>query len=91
MKLTKAEDRAKNKLTNKWQCAYTLQESIPTLEGLVRRGVAVMRRDKLSAMFSPRTALHFKLDVSNSVQYFPLVSAQLFPLSRFAESDFYAV
>ena len=29
--------------------------------------------------------------VSNSVQYFPLVSAQLFPLYRFAENDFYAV
>ena len=29
--------------------------------------------------------------MSNSAQYFPLVSAQLFPLSRFAENDFYAV
>ena len=30
-------------------------------------------------------------ELSNSVQYFPLVSAQLFPLYRFAENDFYAV
>ena len=29
--------------------------------------------------------------MSNSAQYFPLISVQYFPLCRFFESDFYAV
>ena len=61
MKLTKAQERARTKLTHSWQCAYTLQESIPTLEGLVNRGIAVMQRDERSIMVSPRIALSFKL------------------------------
>lgn len=61
MKLTKAQERAKTKLTTEWACAYDLQERIPTLEGLVARKVAVMKRDSLGAMYSPRTAIHFKL------------------------------
>lgn len=61
MKLTKAQERANAKLTAEWQCAYTLGESIPTLEGLVTRKVAVMKRDALGAMYSPRTSIHFKL------------------------------
>jgi len=65
MKLTKAQERAKAKLTNEWLTPYDLQESIPTLEGLVRRGDAVMNREMLGSMFSPRTALSFKLKVSN--------------------------
>jgi len=31
------------------------------------------------------------IKVSNSAQYFPLISVQYFPLCRFFESDFYAV
>jgi len=66
MKLTKAQERAKEKLTNEWQCAYTLQESIPTLEGLVRRGVAITKRGGgVGVMFSPRTTITYKLKVSN--------------------------
>lgn len=29
--------------------------------------------------------------LSNSVQYFPLISVQLFPLFQLSEGDFYAV
>lgn len=67
MKLTKAQERAKAKLkTMTWQCAHTLQESIPTLEGLVRRGVAVQKRSGgVGVMFSPRTTITYKLKVFN--------------------------
>lgn len=65
MKLTKAQERAKAKLTDKWLAPYDLQESITTLNVLVRRGVAVMKRDMLGSMFCPRTALNYKLNVSN--------------------------
>lgn len=61
MKLTKAQERAQAKLTQEWQCAYELGESLPTLEGLVARKAAVMKRDALGMMYSPRTAVHFKL------------------------------
>lgn len=61
MKLTKAQERAKAKLSHEWQCAYDIGESLPTLEGLVARKQAVMKRDTLGAMYSPRTAIHFKL------------------------------
>ena len=61
IKLTKAQERAARKLTHEWQCAYELGESLPTLEGLVFRGSAVMKRDALGAMFSPRTAIYFRL------------------------------
>ena len=61
MKLTKAQERAKAKLTDEWQCPYEIKESIPTLEGLVSRKVAVMKRDQLGGMYSPRTSIWFKL------------------------------
>lgn len=61
MKLTNAQERAKAKLTNEWQCAYTIKESMSTLNALVEKGHAVSRRDSLSATFSPRTAYEYKL------------------------------
>ena len=62
MKLTKAQERAKSKLDiNNWQCAYDLGESTPTLEGLVSRGVAEQKRDALGIMYSPRTAIWYRL------------------------------
>ena len=59
-KLTKAQERAKGKLTTEWQTAYEIQETIPTLEGLVSRNLAVMKYD-LGSYFSPRTSIYFKL------------------------------
>ena len=43
MKLTKAQERAKGKLTAVWQCAEDLQENLRTLELLVTRNVAKMK------------------------------------------------
>lgn len=60
MKLTKVQERAKAKLTDEWQCAYSLQESIPTLDRLVCCGYAVKKRE-LGSLFCPRTALRYKL------------------------------
>lgn len=72
MKLTKAQERALTKLTHEWQCAYTIGESLPTLEGLVARKAAIMKRDTLGTMYSPRTAIHFKLpNVELSDQFRP--------------------
>ena len=68
MKLTKAQERALLKLTHEWRCVYDIGESIPTLEGLVARGKAVMRRDALGVVFSPRTAISFKLTPNVEVQ-----------------------
>lgn len=61
MKLTKAQERAFAKLTHEWQNAYEIGESIPTLEGLVARKAATMKRDALGITFSPRTSIYFKL------------------------------
>lgn len=62
MKLTKAQERAKGKLSNEyWQCAYDIGESIPTLEGLVKRGIAISKRDAVGNIYSPRTSMWFKL------------------------------
>lgn len=62
MKLTKAQERAKNKLhAINWQCAYELSESIPTLEGLVSRGLAEQKKGIIGALFSPRTEIWFRL------------------------------
>jgi len=67
MKLTKAQERAKNKLDrSNWQCAHDLGESLPTLEGLVARGVAEQKRDALGVMYSPRTAIWFRLSPAHT-------------------------
>ena len=67
MKMTKAQERAKGKLTSEWQSAYDMQESIPTLEGLVARKVAVMKRDTLGVLYSPRTSIQFRLSSNAEV------------------------
>ena len=61
MKLTQTQQRAKGKLTARWQCAYSLGESLSTLRALVKAGAAEMRADSLGAIFSPRTATFFRL------------------------------
>lgn len=40
--MTNSQQRAKSKLTNEWQCAYSLSESVATLQALVKAGVAEM-------------------------------------------------
>ena len=62
-KLTKAQERAKAKLTHEWQCAEELEERLPTLQALAHRGHGVMERDAHwpSAMYSPRAAIYFRL------------------------------
>ena len=59
--MTKAQERAKAKLTHEWQCAYELREGLPTLEGLVARGQAEMKRGAAMAMHYPRASLYFRL------------------------------
>ena len=65
MKLTKVQERAKAKLSTEWLSAYELQESIKTLESLVRSGEAVQKREGLSSMLPPRAILSYKLKVPN--------------------------
>ena len=62
-KMTKAQERAKAKLTHEWQCAYELKENLPTLEGLVARRQAVMKRGAAMplAVQYPRASIYFRL------------------------------
>ena len=60
MKLSKAQERAKSKLTSEWRSAYEIGESLSTLNALSRMGLAHKKTDRLGAMYSPRTANHFK-------------------------------
>lgn len=61
MKLTPVQERAASKLTNVWQCAYTLRESIATLNALHRKQIAEKRVHTLGSMFSPRTTTEYRL------------------------------
>ena len=63
VKLTSSQVIALDKLKRKggWGCAYALQESMGTLDALVRKGFAVSRgHGKLGAMYSPRTSVEYK-------------------------------
>jgi uncharacterized protein YjhX (UPF0386 family) len=57
--LSKAQQRALNKLTDKGQCAYELKERISTLEALVKRGYVIVERG-LGSMAFPRTSILFR-------------------------------
>lgn len=59
-KLSPAQERALAKLSDKWQSAYTLQESMNTLDALVRRGLAARNYGGVGSLFSPRTAIHYR-------------------------------
>lgn len=65
MKLTPTQERAAGKLTNEWQCAYTLRETIATLNALHRKHIADKRVDSLGSMFSPRTVTEYRLAKTN--------------------------
>lgn len=61
VKLSKTQERALSKLSYKWQSAYEIGESIATLNALVRHGLAKSKTDELGYMYSPRTAIYFKV------------------------------
>lgn len=63
IKPTKAQQRALAKLTNEWQSAYQLKETIPTLEGLFRRGLAEQLLDK-GYLMMPHNQIKFRLKPS---------------------------
>lgn len=65
MKLTKAQERALSKLTPTLQSAFFLEESLPTLNALVRKGLAIHDVTTLGSMFSPRTAHLYALKESD--------------------------
>ena len=65
-KLTKAQKRAKGKLTHEWQCAHEFGESLPILKGLVARNVAEMQRDIPSSIFLPRIGINFRLPLESA-------------------------
>lgn len=61
MTLSKTQQRALNKLSDKWQSAYSLQESMATLRSLVRKGlVESTGSNNFGALFSPPTEICFR-------------------------------
>lgn len=58
--MTKTQTKALKKLNNNWQSAYELQESLSTLNSLVRIKKA-KSKSEIGSAFSPRTAIKFKL------------------------------
>ena len=61
LELSKSQERALIKLVNsgQWESAYSLQESLTTLDSLVHKKLA-KRNIGLGAGFSPRTSISFK-------------------------------
>ena len=60
--MTKAQERAKGKLTNNWLSADGLRERLSTLERLAALGCAEMRREtpKPGAVYYPRASIYFR-------------------------------
>ncbi len=58
--MTEIQLRAFRKLTNKWQSAYTLKESLATLNALVRQDLAV-KQTCIGAWWSPRVMTDYKI------------------------------
>jgi len=61
VKLTKAQERAKAKLTGEWKTAHELCESLPTLEVLVARKVAAKRAFVRGVAFTSKPTIEFRL------------------------------
>lgn len=57
--LSKAQQRALNKLTDEGQCAYRLGESLSTLRSLIRKGFATSQ-NKEGYLFFPTTEILYK-------------------------------
>ena len=60
MKLSKTMKRAYQKLSVNWMSAYELGERLPTLDGLVKRGLAD-RKFELGTLFSPTVHTKYRL------------------------------
>jgi len=58
-KLSKNQQRVLNKLTDKWQSAYELQESRKTLDSLANQGLIQKWRDN-GYLFCPRIAIKYR-------------------------------
>lgn len=62
MKLTKAQERAKAKLTHEWQCANDMKERLVTLDGLVTRNIAEKRLPEENKWPRPLyDSIHYRL------------------------------
>jgi len=59
MKLSKTQERALTKLTNKWQNSYQLQENRNTLNSLVKLGLA-KKKNNIGIYFMPRISILYK-------------------------------
>lgn len=59
MNLSKTQQRALKKLTDKWQNAYQLQESLSTLNSLVIKKLAE-KKSSLGCYFMPRINNKFR-------------------------------
>lgn len=59
MKLSKTQKRVLEKLTDRWQNSYELQESRNTLNSLTRLGL-VERKYETGAGFLPRTCIVYR-------------------------------
>lgn len=68
MKLSPTQQRALSKLTNEWQSVYELKESLPTLNALCQRGLAISYRGGLGSLFNPRVGIAFRLAVREVVE-----------------------
>jgi len=64
-KLSPSQQVALARCTTEWQSAYQLQATVATLDALVKRSILERHTDALGAMFSPRTANHYRLNAAN--------------------------
>lgn len=60
-KLSATQQRALNKLNEKFRSAYTMGESLSTMESLVNAGLAEKHIDTLGSIAFPRVHTFFRL------------------------------
>jgi hypothetical protein len=63
-KLSPTQERAMAKLTQEWQSAYELRESLATLGSLVRKGLAEVKHG-YGSMFLPRAEIKYRRKETN--------------------------
>ena len=59
MKLSPAQEKAMEKVTNEWQCSYSLKISRATLNALISKGL-LTSANKYGSIFSPCTSIFYK-------------------------------
>ena len=65
MSITKVQEKALSKMeSGKEYSCYNLQESITTMDALVRKKL-VSKREEIGSMWSPRTSIMFKINENN--------------------------